>query len=112
MSCLLKNTDDWYSALGNSELIGVVFIDLKKAFNTVDHSILCNKLRHYAVLGRELLCFKSFRKQFRIVNVADSLVLPINIRVPQVSCLGPLLFLVNINNLSRVVSQSSVAIAG
>ena len=112
MSCLLKTTYGWYSALDNSELVGVVFIDLKKAFDTVYHSILCNKLRHYGVFGNELLWFKSCiynRRHFCRVNGEDSKLSPINIGVPQGSCLDPLLFLVYINDLSLVVNQSSVA---
>ena len=37
--CLLKNTDDWYNGMDLGKLVGLVFIDLKKAFDTVDHSI-------------------------------------------------------------------------
>ena len=111
VSCLLKTIDDWYSTLDNSELFGVVLIDIKKAFDNVDHSILCNKLRNYGVLENELLWFKSYisnRKQLCRVNGADSKLNPINIGVPQGSCLGPLLFLVYINDLSRVVNQTQL----
>ena len=38
---LLKNTDDWYNGLDLEKLVGVVFIELKNAFDTVDHDILC-----------------------------------------------------------------------
>ena len=75
VSCFHKTIDHWYSALDNSELVGVVFIDLKKAFYNVDHSIICNKLRHYGVLGNEFPWFKSYisnRKQFCRVNGVDS----------------------------------------
>ena len=44
LTCLLKNTDDWYNGLDLGRLVGLVFIDLKKAFDTVDHDILCEKL--------------------------------------------------------------------
>ena len=47
---LLKNTDDWYNGLDLGRLVGLVFIDLKKAFDTVDHEILCQKLVHYGVV--------------------------------------------------------------
>ena len=44
VTCLLKNTDDWYNGLDLGKLVGLVFIDLKKAFDTVDHKILCKNL--------------------------------------------------------------------
>ncbi len=44
LTCLLKNTDDWYSGLDLGRLVGIVFIDLKNAFDTVDHVIFCEKL--------------------------------------------------------------------
>ncbi len=43
-SCLLKNTDDWYSGLDLGQLIGLVIIDFKKAFDTVNHDIPCLKV--------------------------------------------------------------------
>ena len=54
---------------------GTVFIDLKKAFDTVDHAILCHKLEHYGLQLNELLCFKSYlfnRKQYCRVGGFDS----------------------------------------
>ena len=53
-TCLLKCTDDWYSGMDKGHLTGLISIDLKKAFDTVDHKILCQKLEHYGVTGREL----------------------------------------------------------
>ena len=49
VACLLKSTDDWYSVLDNGEMVGATFIDLRKAFDTVDHSLLCRKLGGYGV---------------------------------------------------------------
>ena len=43
LTCLLKMSDDWYNGLDLGKLVGLVFIDLKKAFDTVDHDILCKK---------------------------------------------------------------------
>ena len=59
VTCLLKNTDDWYKGLDLGKLVGLVFIDLKKAFDTVDHGILCNKPEFYGIQQQPLEWFKS-----------------------------------------------------
>ena len=112
LSCLLKNTDDWYSGLDLGQLVGLVFIDLKKAFDTVDHDILCEKLQMYGVCQRELSWFRSYlsnRKQFCRVNGVCSGLDDIEVGVPQGSCLGPLLFLIYINDLPQAVKGSTVS---
>ena len=43
LTCLLKSTDDWYSGLDKGQFFGLALIDLKRAFDTVDHNILCEK---------------------------------------------------------------------
>ena len=94
------------------KLLGVVFNDLKKAFNIVDHGILCQKLEYYGIQGRDLAWFKSHlsnRKQFTRVNGVDSSIQEMKIGVPQGSCLGPLLLLIYINDLPRAVQTSSMS---
>ena len=111
-TCLLKNTDDWYNGLDTGNLAGMVFVDLKKAFDTVDHQILCRKLESYGVLHRELAWFGSYlsnRVQYCRVNGVDSQIENIDIGVAQGSCLGPLLFLVYINDLPRSVKNSTIS---
>ena len=110
--CLLKNTDDWYSGLDLGKLVGLVFIDLKKAFDTVNHDILCHKLSYYGIQQRELLWFQSYlsnREQFFRVNGIDSEINSIKIGIPQGSCLGPLLFSIYINDLPQAVLDSNVS---
>ena len=109
---LLKNTDDWYNGMDLGRLVGVVFIDLKKAFDTVDHEIFCRKLKLYGVHHRELSWFKSYlydRKQFCRVNGVDSTLGNIEVGVPQGSCLDLLLFLIYINDLPQAVQESNVS---
>ena len=73
---------------------GVLFLDLKKAFDMVNHDILIKKLKHNGVDNRELLWLKSYlANRFHIVNVNSTLsnFKPINIGILQGSILGPLL---------------------
>ena len=107
---LAKNTDDLYSGLDLGKQVGLVVIDLKKAFDTVNHDILCQKLNSYGIQQREPLWFQSYlsnREQFCRVNGIDSDINCINIGIPQGSCLGPLLFIIYINDLPLAVSDPS-----
>ena len=90
-------------------MVCATFIDLRKAFDTVDHSLLCGNLRG---MGSKMmncvgLCLAS-RKQFCRVNGTDSQVSAVNIGVPQGSCCCPLLFLVYISGLPKTLENSTV----
>ena len=91
-------------AIDNSEYTIGVFLDLAKAFDTVNHEILLKKLEHYGIRGIALEWFQNYltnRKQMVKYKSEKSDSLTIKCGVPQGSVLGPLLFLVYMNDISR-----------
>ena len=89
-----------------------VFIDFKKAFDTVDHDILVNDLQHYGIRGlanKRLCSYLDKRKQYVCINGINSECSYVKCGVPQGSILGPALFILYIDDMSNV-SKSMKAI--
>ena len=100
---LLSLVDSLTQALERGEHVVGVYLDFSKAFDTVDHMILLQKLYHYGVRGCAHDWFTSYlanRTQFVTYNGVKSNLNNIKCGVPQGSILGPLLFLLYINDLS------------
>ena len=102
---LIFLVDKISTALENGEYVLGLFLDFSKAFDTVDHEILFLKLEHYGIRGNALALFKNYlsnRSQYVVYNGLQSSKQRITCGVPQGSILGPLLFLIYINDLGDV----------
>ena len=97
--------------LDDGEIVCGVFIDLQKAFDTLNHEILLEKLKHYGIRSKQNDWFRSFltnRKQYVSMEGFFSQTKIVKCGVPQASTLGPLLFLIYINNLANALEKSIV----
>ena len=103
-SAILKLNEHVLKNFDSKKITAAVFLDLSKAFETINHKILLHKLEHFGIRGNVLQWFSSYlknRSQFVNFNGVKSDSAILNISVPQGSVLGPSLFNLYINDLTR-----------
>ena len=110
-SSLLRLTEHVFEYLKTGKIVGMVALDLKKAFDTVNREILLRKLNHYGIIDTENSWFRDCltnRLQKALINGHPSDSKLVETGVPQGSILGPLLFIIYVNDMPSCLNHSEV----
>ena len=111
LSALIKICDEILNNMDDGKINCIVFLDIRKAFDSINHNILLSKMRsNFGISGNELLWFESYltnREQQCAANGILSSVGKLKCGVPQGSILGPLLFLLYINDLPQCLQKTT-----
>lgn len=108
---LVYLTETWKKLMDQGKLVGVLFIDFRKAFDTVDHTIMGHKLQQAGFSGNIALTIQDYlnnRFQFTEIDKSASTLRKIECGVPQGSLLGPRLFLMYVDDFPEALSKGQL----
>ena len=113
ITSLIGTTDYWYKNIDSKKLNLTIFLDLRKALDTVDHEITIKKLWKYGMRGNTGSWFQPYldqRKQYCSGNRQRSMPSKVTFGIPQGSCLGPLLFIIYLNYFEKCLRFSKASV--